>query len=107
MANETRGCPVVPKFRVGNFVNHPGESGFERAFPHNTIRADPGSSALRQALKPDFIYEFEGGTRTVSDYLDTWPVTGLFLGRGDEIWQEEYRYERDGDMRFTSWSMAG
>jgi hypothetical protein len=106
MSNETRGCPVVAKHRVGNFVNVPGQ-GFESVFPHNTIRADPTTSApLAAALKPDFSYEYNGQRRTPADYLDTWPVTGLFIGRGDEIWLEEYRYARDGDMRFTSWSMA-
>ena len=24
LGNEERGCPVVAKYRVGNFVNHPG-----------------------------------------------------------------------------------
>ena len=106
MSNETRGCPVVAKHRVGNFVNVPGQ-GFESVFPHNTIRADPTTSApLAAALKPDFSYEYNGQRRTPADYLDTWPVTGLFIGRGDEIWLEEYRFARDGDMRFTSWSMA-
>lgn len=104
--NETRGCPVVAKYRVGNFVNIPGQ-GFEAVFAHNVLHADAGSTAaLVPAPKPEFSYQFEGKLRTPLDYLDTWPVTGLFIGRGDSIWLEEYRYERNGDMFFTSWSMA-
>ena len=90
LKNETRGCPVVAKYRVGNFVNTPGQ-GFEGVFPHNVLHADAGATAaLLPAPKPELSYEFEGKRRTPLDYLDTWPVTGLFIGRGDQIWTEEY-----------------
>lgn len=106
LSNKTRGCPVVAKYRVGNFVNTPGQ-GFEAVFPHNVLHADASTTApLVTALKPDFSYEFNGKRRTPQDYLDTWPITGLFIGRSENVWLEEYRYERDGDMFFTSWSMA-
>ena len=33
-------------------------------------------------------------------------MTGLFIGRADEVWAEHYRYDRTEAMRFSSWSAA-
>ncbi|PQV54683.1 serine hydrolase [Paraburkholderia sp. BL21I4N1] len=51
-------------------------------------------------------YPYGGQYRSVNDYLDRNPVTGLLIARDDTILYEHYRYARKDTDRFMSQSMA-
>ena len=51
-------------------------------------------------------YRWGFGRRSVQDYLDQWPVSGLLIARQGRVWSDHYRFGRDATMRLTSWSMA-
>ena len=53
-----------------------------------------------------FTYRYGAEERTLADYLDSYPVTGLLIARKGELWCEEYRFDRTAEMRLQSWSMA-
>lgn len=55
---------------------------------------------------PSFRYNFEGGSYTLSDYLDRRRVTGLLILKDGLVAAEHYRYGRKDDARFISFSMA-
>ena len=90
-----------PMYRVGNY-----SGGFEKLFPHNTLKA-PTQPAVPYTDKPtSLVYRTGFSERTPEDYLKSWPVTGLLIARGHHILFERYQYERTAQMRLTSWSMA-
>ncbi len=90
-----------PIYRVGNY-----SGGFEKLFPHNTLKA-PAQPAVPYTDKPtSLVYRTGFSERTPDDYLKTWPVTGLLIARGNQIMLERYQFERTASMRLTSWSMA-
>ena len=90
-----------PMYRVGNY-----SGGFEKLFPHNTLKA-PAQPAVPYTDKPtSLVYRTGFSERTPDDYLKTWPVTGLLIARGNQIMLERYQFERTASMRLTSWSMA-
>jgi CubicO group peptidase (beta-lactamase class C family) len=51
-------------------------------------------------------YPYGDRIRSIDDYLDRNPVTGLLIARGDTILYEHYRYARKDTDRFMSQSMA-
>ncbi|MFL6450264.1 MAG: serine hydrolase domain-containing protein [Bryobacteraceae bacterium] len=73
-----------------------------RGIPHPAdvwnFRRDPVGSRIS--------YRFEGRTNSLDDYLSQIPVTGLLIGKNDEILAERYQYGRTDRDRFTSASMA-
>ena len=91
---------AYPAYRVGNY-----SGGFEKMFRHHTIAATPQASEL--LITPRAVnYPWGLARRTVTDYLNQWPVTGLLIARHGKIWSEDYRMGRSADQRMTSWSMA-
>lgn len=87
--------------RVGAF------SDYGTLFPSRLVPAPPQASPLKRAaseLKVE--YQFEGKSRTIDDYLDTYPVTGLLIARDDTILFERYQYARSDKHPMTSFSMA-
>ncbi len=54
----------------------------------------------------DIRYTYRNTTYTVNDYLDRQRVTGLLILKDGEIVLERYRYARQEDARFLSFSMA-
>jgi CubicO group peptidase (beta-lactamase class C family) len=52
------------------------------------------------------VYHYDGRQKTIGDYLETQPVTGLLIARGDTILFEHYRYARTEKDRLLSNSMA-
>jgi CubicO group peptidase (beta-lactamase class C family) len=86
--------------RVGNY-----SGGFESMLPFRTVQCG-AESALRERPRADIRYRWGLGSRTVDDYLSKWPVTGLLIARGGEVWSESYRFARNADMRMTGWSMS-
>lgn len=88
-------------WRVGNY-----SGGFEKLFPFHTIRAAGTPLPWVSAPRSDLVYRFPLSERTPQDYIKAWPITGLLISRGDQIWFEAQGFERTPEMRMTSWSMA-
>jgi CubicO group peptidase (beta-lactamase class C family) len=87
--------------RVGAFSN------FGTLFPSRVVPAPATASPLlRAAPEPTIEYVFEGKRRTLDDYLNTYPVTGLLIAKGDTILVERYQYARTDKHRMISFSMA-
>jgi CubicO group peptidase (beta-lactamase class C family) len=83
------------------------QSHLDQIFEGRVIRRASAPSRLaRVNSEPTLRYEFEGGTRTLDDYLARNPATGLLIARGETILIERYQYGRNDRHRFTSWSMA-
>lgn len=82
-------------------------SQFDTLFPARTIAAPRLPSPLnRAAREPDIRYAWTGETRTLDAYLDTHPVTGFLIAKGDIILVERYQYGRTDKHRLASFSMA-
>ena len=90
-----------PIYRVGNY-----SGGYEKLFPCRTIKAKPQSSTPYNEKPTSLVYRSGFTQRTPADYLQSWPITGLLIARGNNILFERYQYERMPNMRLTSWSMA-
>ena len=88
-------------WRVGNY-----RGGYEKLFPFHTIRSAGMPMPWVSAPRNDLVYRFRLSERTPQDYLQAWPITGLLISRGDQIWFEAQRFDRTPEMRMTSWSMA-
>jgi CubicO group peptidase (beta-lactamase class C family) len=52
------------------------------------------------------VYHYDGRQKPIADYLNTHPVTGLLIARGDTILFEHYQYARSDQDRLLSNSMA-
>jgi CubicO group peptidase (beta-lactamase class C family) len=91
---------AYPAYRVGNY-----SGGFEKMFRLNVMAAPIQSSQLESTPR-GVDYRWGFARRSVQDYLDQWPVTGLLIARQGRVWSEHYRFGREADMRMTSWSMA-
>jgi CubicO group peptidase (beta-lactamase class C family) len=91
-----------PAYRAGNY-----SGGFEAMFRHHLIAA-PARAQVNplQATPVAVNYRWGFGRRSVQDYLDQWPVSGLLIARQGRVWSDHYRFGRDATMRLTSWSMA-
>ncbi len=86
---------------VGNF------SGFDRLYPHRDIARPAIAAPLRRSSAPlDLAYRYQGEARTIAQYLDAHPATGLLIAQGDTILLEQYRYGRRDTDRLLSQSMA-
>lgn len=88
-------------WRVGNY-----SGGYEKLFPFHTLRAAGTPMPWVLAPRSDLSYRLRLSQRTPQDYLQAWPITGLLISRGDQIWFEAQRFDRTPEMRMTSWSMA-
>src|SRR5215831_1758911 len=87
--------------RVGAFSN------YGSLFPSRVVKAPANASPLkRAAAEPEIRYTFEGKERTLDDYLNSRPVTGLLIARDDTILVERYQYGRTDKHLLTSFSMA-
>jgi CubicO group peptidase (beta-lactamase class C family) len=87
--------------RVGAFSN------FDKLYPSRVVAASKAPGQLRRAeIEPSIRYSYAGQSRTLEQYLDTYPVTGLLIAKGDSILVERYQYGRTDKDRFTSFSMA-
>ena len=91
---------AYPAYRAGNY-----SGGFEAMLRHHLIAAPAQASPL-QVTPVAVNYRWGLVRRSVQDYLDQWPVTGLLIARQGRIWAEHYRFGRDAPQRLTSWSMA-
>src|SRR5215204_4844095 len=69
-------------------------------------RGGPVSELRRAEPDLELTYLHEGALRTLTDYVDRNPVTGLLIAKGDTILFEHYQYGRTDRHRFVSQSMA-
>jgi CubicO group peptidase (beta-lactamase class C family) len=86
-----------PEYHVGNF-----SGGLEKMFAHQVIKASPSPSGFVEAkrkIKANFLMD-------AADYADKFNLSGLLIARGNEIWHEQYRFNRTAEMRFFGWSMT-
>jgi CubicO group peptidase (beta-lactamase class C family) len=90
------------RFLVGNL------SRFDQLPRTRTVSRGEGPvrELKRGQLTSDLRYAYQGRQRTLYDYLDRHPVTGLLLGQDDTILFEHYQYARTDKDRFLSQSMA-
>jgi CubicO group peptidase (beta-lactamase class C family) len=82
-------------------------SHFDQVTPMRAVPRPATPSALKRAAEEIIpVYQYDGRQKAIGDYLDTHPVTGLLIARGDTILFEHYRYARTDQDRFLSNSMA-
>jgi CubicO group peptidase (beta-lactamase class C family) len=106
----SKGYPVPPfehppgsgqEFMVGTY------SHYDKVVPMRPVSKSAAPSILRRAPKEIApVYHYDGRQKTIGDYLDTQPVTGLLIARDDMILFEHYRYARSDQHRLLSNSMA-
>jgi CubicO group peptidase (beta-lactamase class C family) len=89
------------RFLVGSL------SHFDRVLSANPVaRAALASHFARADEELTLSYRHLGESRTLADYLERQPATGLLILKGETILFEHYRYARTDRDRFTSQSMA-
>jgi CubicO group peptidase (beta-lactamase class C family) len=82
-------------------------SHFDELFPSRIIAASKSPAVLRRAPgEPRIRYSYGGQSRTLDQYLNARPVTGLLIAKDDSILVERYQYGRTDKHRLTSFSMA-
>ena len=106
----SKGYPVPPfeyppgsgqEFMVGTY------SHYDKLTPMRTVSKPAAPSILKRAAKEIVpVYHYDGRQKTIGDYLDTQPVTGLLIARDDTILFEHYHYARADQHRLLSNSMA-
>lgn len=93
---------AIPRDRMVGFYSH-----FDLVRPLRAVATSGTPSTLRRTsteFRP--VYGYDGRIRTLQDYLDRHPVTGLLIARADTILSENYQYARSDSDRFLSQSMA-
>ena len=86
-----------PQYHVGNF-----SGGLERMFAHQVLKASATPSNLieaRREIKASFFMN-------AADYAKKYNLTGLVIARDNQIWHEQYLFDRTAEMRFFGWSMT-
>ena len=106
----SKGYPVPPfeyppgvrqDFMIGTY------SHFDKVHPMRTVPKPATPSVLKRTAEEIVpVYHYDGRQKVIGDYLDTHPVTGLLIARGDTILFEHYRYARSDRDRLLSNSMA-
>jgi CubicO group peptidase (beta-lactamase class C family) len=92
---------MAERYKVGNFTQ------MERIFWPREIAAPPQARPLQPPTEPwRLTYDYNGKTYTVEDLLARQRITGLLVLKGDQIVYEAYQYERNGQHKFASFSMA-
>jgi len=89
--------------RVGSW------SAMDRVTGLRTRGVPAGAKPLALAAATDaepLRYRYDGALRSIDDYLERRPVTGLLVLKHDRIVVERYRYGRTAEARFLSFSMA-
>jgi CubicO group peptidase (beta-lactamase class C family) len=82
-------------------------SHFDQFFPSRVARRSPHPFTYKRSDEGSALtYEFQGATRTIQDYLNRNPVTGLLIAKDDTILFESYQYGRTERDRLLSQSMA-
>ena len=99
-----RGASIVTMyadpFKVGSF------SATDKILPTRMVAQSDSVTALRKAVPATITYQYKGETYQLSDYLERQRVTSLLVLRNGEIIAERYRYGRQENDHFLSFSMA-
>jgi CubicO group peptidase (beta-lactamase class C family) len=93
---------VVPQDQLVGFYSHFDQVRNLRPVP----TAAPVSALKRAAAEINPVYGYDGRIKTLADYLQAHPVTGLLIARGDTILYEHYQYARTDRDRFMGQSMT-
>jgi len=92
---------LTDRYKVGNFSN------LEKIFWSREAAAPPAARPLAPPREPFTVsYTHNGQTHSLETFLQRQRVTGLLILKGDTIVREEYQYDRHGEHRFASMSMA-
>lgn len=78
----------------------------ERSLPHRRAARAAQPSPLRQGTAPAYTYEHEGARRSVDEYLQRRPVTGLLVLQDETLLLERYARGTEPATRLLSASMA-
>src|SRR3954449_9187224 len=89
------------RFMVGSFSHY-----YHLLRTREVPRGGPVSELRRADPDLELSYLYDGAPRTLADYVDRNPVTGLLIAKGDTILFEHYQYGRTDGHRFLSQSMA-
>jgi CubicO group peptidase (beta-lactamase class C family) len=97
-----RGGAVLPQvYMVGNY------SHFDTLWPSHPVAKPPEASPLRRAAQEIALsYPYQSASRSLDDYLQRNPATGLLIAKDDTILFEHYQYGRTDRDRLLSQSMA-
>ena len=93
------GEPHQVKYRVGAY------SHFDEIYPTHRIERAAAPWMFKRS-QADIRYYFRGNRSSVTEYLSCNPVTGLLIGKDDQILFEHYQYGRTDRDRLISQSMA-
>jgi CubicO group peptidase (beta-lactamase class C family) len=79
----------------------------DRLFPTRVVARGGSVSELNRADQDlSLTYAYDGAERTLNDYVDKNPITGLLIAKGNTILFEHYQYGRTDGDRFLSQSMT-
>lgn len=79
----------------------------DEIFPHREIAASAGAAPLpRNEQSLDLTYEWNGGEKSLDQFLEEARTLGLIVLKDGAVIHEEYRMEAGPDDRFTSWSVG-
>lgn len=82
-------------------------SHYDLVRPLRRVATSAASSVLqRSSTEINPVYGYDGQIKSLADYLNSHPVTGLLIARSDTILYEHYQYARSDQDRFLSQSMA-
>ena len=90
-------------YRVGSWSALDKVPGVQTRLVPRAAQAQP---LPRAAQSPQISYRYKNQTYTINDYLERQRATGLLVLKNGEIVAEHYRYGRQDDARFLSFSMA-
>ena len=77
------------------------------SIPARVIAAPKATVLLgRAAAEPSIRYTYAGQTLTLDHYLNSHPITGFLIAKGESILVERYQYGRTDKQRLASFSMA-
>jgi CubicO group peptidase (beta-lactamase class C family) len=96
------GSPTPAQNNIVGLFSHFDRVTAMRAVP----RSNPLSVLKRAAEEIAPVYQYDDRQKSIGEYLDAHPVTGLLIARDDTILSEHYRYARTDRDRLISNSMA-
>ncbi len=105
------GAPVYPigeRVAVRPQINLVGAfSHYDKLFAARPVARAAAPSPLRRAAQEIAVsYRYNGEPRSLTDYLERHPTTGILIAQGDEILFEHYRYGRTDRDRLVGQSMS-
>lgn len=96
------GSPTPAQKNIVGLFSH-----FDRVTAMRTVARSSSQSILKRASEEvALVYHYDDRQKTIGDYLDEHPVTGLLIARDDTILYEHYRYARTDQDRLISNSMV-